>query len=300
MPESKKSKKIERPQPEQLRIDLFRGKHEVRKIFHEGEWWFSVIDVAGTLSQSRDPSSYWRTLKKRLRGEGSQVVTNCHGLKMPAPDGRMRTTDCANTETMLRLVQSIPSKNAEPFKRWLARVGFERMQEIEQPGLAIKRARVTYLAKGYDDEWIERRIQSIQKSEELTDEWKQRGIEAGREYAILTAEISNATFGYKPKDYKTIKGLSKRDNLRDHMTPLELIFSTLGEVATKEITVNKNAQGLNENRGAARDGGKIAGDARRALEKETKKGVVSTQNYKELPSGTVIEKLIDVDLKEDN
>ncbi len=291
-------KKIEHTEPlkpEQLKIDLFKGKHEVRKIFHKDEWWFSVIDVVGVLSESKDAGNYWRVLKGRIKVEGGdQTITDCNGLKMPANDGRMRVTDCANTETMLRIVQSIPSKNAEPFKRWLAKVGFERMQEIEQPGLGIKRARATYLAKGYSDEWVERRVQSIQKREELTSEWQERGVDQGREYAILTAEISHATFGYNPGNYKDIKGLDKQDNLRDHMTPLELIFSTLGEVATKEITVNKDAQGYDENRTAARDGGKIAGDARRALEKQTGEPVVTTKNYKEFSLDQAIQEVIDV------
>ncbi|NQT34733.1 Bro-N domain-containing protein [bacterium] len=283
MPKRKKAEKTEQLQPEQLKIDLFKGKHEVRKIFHQDEWWFSVVDVVGILSEADNPRRYWSDLKRKIKAEGSfQLYEKIVQLKLESSDGKKYPTDCANTETMLRIVQSIPSKNAEPFKRWLAKVGFERMQEIEQPGLAVKRARATYLMKGYDDEWIERRIHNIQKREELTDEWKDRGVEAGREYAILTAEISEATFGYKPSEYKNIKGLDKRDNLRDHMTPLELIFSTLGEVATKEITVNKDAQGFNENREAAKDGGKIAGDARHALEKKTRKRVVSTNNYKEL------------------
>ncbi len=235
----KKIVKAEPPKLEQLKIDLFRGKYEVRKIFHEGEWWFSVIDVVGILSEAENARRYWSDLKRKLNSEGAaQLYDKIVQLKLESSDGKKYPTDCANTETMLRIVQSIPSKNAEPFKRWLAKVGFERMQEIEQPGLAIKRARTTYLLKGYDDEWIERRIHNIQKRGELTDEWKNRGVKPGSEYAILTAEISSATFGYNPSAYKDIKGLDSRDNLRDHMTPLELIFSTLGEVATKEITVN--------------------------------------------------------------
>jgi len=187
----KTSEKSEPIKAEQLKIGLFKGKHKVRKIFHNDEWWFSVVDVVGILSESKTPRKYWNDLKRKLKSEGHfQLSENIGQLKMPTPDGKTRETDCANTETMLRIVQSIPSKNAEPFKRWLAKVGFERMQEIEQPGLAIKRARATYLAKGYDDEWIERRMHNIQKREELTDEWKNRGVEAGREYAILTAEIS--------------------------------------------------------------------------------------------------------------
>ncbi|MFC2150274.1 Bro-N domain-containing protein [Calditrichota bacterium] len=288
---SKKATNEVAPQPEQLKIDLFRGKHEVRKIFHEDEWWFSVVDVVGVLSRSSDPRNYWKTLKKRLSDEGSESVTDCNQLKLPSQDGKMYLTDCANTETMLRIVQSVPSPNAEPFKRWLAKVGFERLQEIEQPGLAVKRARANYLVKGYSNEWIDKRIQNIEKRAELTDEWAQRGVDASREYAILTAEISEATFGLKPGEYKDKKGLVKRDNLRDHMTPLELIFSTLGEVATTEITRNRDAQGFPENLKSAKDGGKIAGDARRALEKETNKPVVSAKNYKSLPFDQVMKQV---------
>jgi DNA-damage-inducible protein D len=295
MSKKTQSEKAVQLQPDQLKIDLFKGKHEIRKIFHQSEWWFSVLDVTGILSDTENPRRYWSDLKRKLKFEGAtQLYENIVQLKLPASDGKMRTTDCANTESMLRIVQSIPSKNAEPFKRWLAKVGFERMQEIEQPGLAVKRARATYLAKGYDDEWIERRMQNIQKREELTEEWSNRGVEQGIEYAILTAEISDATFGHKPAEYKEIKGLSSRENLRDHMTPLELIFSTLGEVATKEITVHKDAQGFDDSLDAAKDGGKIAGDARRALEKQTGKAVVTSKNYKALLSSVVGKKEIDI------
>ncbi len=267
----------------QQKIDLFRGKHKVRKIFFNDEWWFSVVDVVGVLSGAVNSRRYWSDLKRKLKTEGAdQLYEKIVQLKLESPDGKKYATDCANTETMLRIVQSIPSPNAEPFKRWLAKVGFERIKEIEQPGLAVKRARAHYVAKGYDDEWIERRIQSIQKRAELTEEWDQRGVKLNAEYAILTAEISRAAFGYKPAQHKEIKRLKKRDNLRDHMTPLELIFSTLGEAATKEITVNRDAQGFDESKVAATDGGRIAGDARKALEKETGKPVVSSKNYKEL------------------
>jgi len=288
-----KPKKKEERSEKQLKIAFFK-KQEVRRELHDDEWFFSVLDVVGILSETQNPRRYWSDLKRKLKAEGAtQLYENIVQLKLESSDGKKYATDCANTQTMLRIVQSIPSKNAEPFKRWLAKVGFERIQEIEQPGLAVRRARATYIAKGYDDEWIERRVQSIQKRAELTDEWRDRGVEVGMEYAILTAEISAATFGFKPKEYKEIKSLAKRDKLRDHMTPLELIFSTLGEVATKEITVNRDAQGFEENLKSAKDCVKIAGDARRALEKKTGKPVVTSKNYKKLTSNRKVNKLGD-------
>ncbi len=263
------------------KLAVFKGKR-IRKVIYNNEWWFSVVDVCGALTDSPDPGAYWRKLKQRLKEEGSEVVTFCHGLKLPAPDGKMRETDCANTEGIFRIVQSIPSPKAEPFKRWLARVGYERVQEIEDPELASKRARALYKAKGYDEAWIEKRIRGIAIREELTDEWQKRGIKEQKEYAILTAEISKATFGMTPSDYKKFKGLD-RENLRDHMTDLELIFSMLGEAATTEISRNLDAQGFDENKTAARKGGKIAGDARQKLEKETGKPVASPDNYLDEP-----------------
>ena len=285
-------KKVE--ESEQMKIAFFR-KQEVRRELHNDEWYFSVLDVVGILSGTENPRKYWSDLKRKLKAEGAtQLYEKIVQLKLESSDGKKYSTDCADTETMLRIVQSIPSPNAEPFKRWLAKVGFERIQEIEQPGLAVKRARATYIAKGYDDEWIERRVQNIQKRAELTDEWKDRGVEIGREYAILTAEISAATFGFNPNEHKEVKGLDKRDNLRDHMTPLELIFSTLGEVATKEITVNRDAKGFDESLESAKDDGKIAGDARLALEKQTGKSVVTSKNYKELSFDPKIKKAVNV------
>ena len=215
-------------------IAVFRGK-EIRKTIHNDEWWFSVIDVCAVLTESTDAGAYWRKLKQRLTGEGSEVVTFCHGLKLPAPDGKRRETDCANTEGIFRIIQSIPSPKAEPFKRWLAKVGYERVQEIEDPELATKRTRALYKAKGYSDGWIEKRMRGIAIRAELTEEWKNRDVGAEREYAILTAEISKATFGLTPSEYKDLKGL-ERENLRDHMNDLDLIFSMLGEAATTEIT----------------------------------------------------------------
>ncbi len=266
---------------ETTKIAVFRGK-EIRKTINKNEWWFSVVDVCEALTKSSDAGAYWRKLKQRLKEEGSEVVTFCHGLKLEAPDGKMRETDCANTEGIFRIIQSIPSPKAEPFKRWLARVGYERVQEIEDPELATKRTRALYKAKGYSDNWIEKRMRGIAIREELTDEWKKREVKEEAEYAILTAEISKAAFGLTPSQYKRLKKL-KRENLRDHMNDLELIFSMLGEAATTEITRNRAAQGFVENKLAAVEGGEVAGKARKDLESKTGKRVVSKQNYLQLP-----------------
>lgn len=263
---------------ENTRIAVFKGK-QIRKTIHKNEWWFSVVDVIAALTDSENPTVYWRVLKKRLKDEGAdQTVTKCNALKMPSADGKMRLTDMADTETMFRLIQSIPSPRAEPFKRWLAKVGYERVQEIENPELATQRARALYKAKGYSDGWIEKRMRGIAIREELTDEWKKRGVKDEPEYAILTAEISKATFGLTPSQYKKLKGL-KRENLRDHFNDLEQIFSMLGEAATTEITRNKDARGFHENKDAAQQGGEVAGKARKDLESRTGKRVVSKQNY---------------------
>ena len=265
-------------------LKLFEDK-KVRSEWNELEekWYFSIVDVVGVLTESLNPQVYWRVLKKRLLAEGNQTVTNCNGLKMPASDGKMRMTDVANTEQLLRLIQSIPSPKAEPFKQWLAKVGAERIAEIENPELAQARIRATYKAKGYSDEWIEKRIRGILVRDELTSEWKQRGVKEGREYAILTAEISKATFGIIPSDYKKLKGLTKaNENLRDHMTDLELIFSMLGEASTTEIAKNRDAKGFDENHTAAKAGGSVAGKAREDLEQKSGKKIVSSQNFKEL------------------
>jgi hypothetical protein len=256
---------------------VFKGK-DIRRTLRNNEWWFSVIDVCGVLTDSLDAGAYWRKLKQRLKAEGSEVVTFCHGLKLTSPDGKMRQTDCANTEGLFRIIQSIPSPKAEPFKRWLAKVGYERVQEIEDPELASKRTKAIYRAKGYSEAWIEKRMRGIAVRAELTDEWQKRGVNGEPEYAILTSEISKAAFGLTPAEYKKLKGLA-RENLRDHMTDLELIFSMLGEAATTEIAKKKDAQGFGENKVAARKGGKIAGDARNKLEIETGDQVVSPENY---------------------
>jgi len=262
---------------ETTKIAVFKGKG-IRKAIHKNEWWFSVVDVCEALTESPDAGAYWRKLKQRLKEEGSEVVTFCHGLKLEAPDGKMRTTDCADTEGIFRIIQSIPSPRAEPFKRWLAQVGYERVQEIENPELATKRTKALYKAKGYSEDWIEKRMRGIAVREELTDEWDKRGVKEHNEYAILTAEISKAAFGLTPSQYKKLKGL-KRENLRDHMNDLELIFSMLGEAATTELTRIKDAQGFTENKEAAQKGGEVAGNARKELEFKSGKRVVSRQNY---------------------
>ncbi len=263
----------------QNKIVVFEDK-KIRRIFHNGEWYFSIIDIIRVLTESSDSNRYWPELKKKLlEDEGfSQLLDKIEQLKLESSDGKKYLTDTANTETLFRIIQSIPSPKAEPFKRWLAQVGYERIQEIEDPELATKRTLAIYKAKGYSDAWIEKRMRGIAIREELTDEWDKRGIKIQREYAILTAEISKATFGMTPSEYKEHKGL-QQENLRDHMTGLELIFSMLGEAATKEIAINRDAQGFDENKSAAKIGGKIAGDARNQLEQESGKPVISQENF---------------------
>ncbi len=269
------------PDKPENHLVVFQEK-AIRRTWHNEEWWFSVVDVCGVLTDSPDAGAYWRKLKQRLGAEGSEVVTFCHGLKLEAPDGKQRVTDCANTEGLFRIIQSIPSPKAEPFKRWLAQVGYERVKEIENPELASARARELYQAKGYPQAWIEKRLRSISIRGELTDEWKQRGVQEGREYSILTAEIARATFGVTPDAHSHLKGLDKvktGNNLRDHMTDLELIFTMLGEAGTTEIARRKDAQGFVNNRKAAKEGGAIAGNARKALEAKSGRRVVSAENY---------------------
>jgi hypothetical protein len=261
------------------KIAIFKGK-QIRKAIHQGEWYFSIIDIVAVLTESPNPRRYWSNLKIQLsENEGfGQLYSKTVQLKLLASDGKMRETDTANTETVFRIIQSIPSSKAEPFKRWLAKVGYERIQEIEDPELAAKRSRAIYKAKGYPDDWIEKRMRGIAIREQLTNEWEKRGVKEDREYAILTAEIAEATFGLKPSDHKKLKGL-QRQNLRDHMTDLELIFTMLGEASTTEIAVRKDAQGFRQNKKAAKEGGEIAGDARRALEKKSGYKVVSKSNF---------------------
>ncbi|MEK6902216.1 MAG: BRO family protein, partial [archaeon] len=238
---------------ENTAIVVFQDK-KIRRLWHKEEWWFSVVDVVGILAESEDPRNYWKVLKHRLNEEGgNEPVTNCNQLKLPAEDGKMRETDCANTTTLFRIIQSIPSPKAEPFKQWLAKVGYERVQEIEDPERAQKRMVELYRAKGYSEEWIEKRIRGIVVREELTQEWRERKVQEGKEFAILTAEISKATFGITPTEHKNIKGIQK-ENLRDHMTGLELIFTMLGEASTTKIAQKTNAQGFNENKKAANEG----------------------------------------------
>src|SRR3972149_2932502 len=258
-------------------LAVFKGR-QIRRTLHNNEWWFWIVDICDVLTESADAGAYWRKLKQRLKDEGSEVVTFCHGLKLTAPDGKLRETDCADTEGIFRIIQSIPSRNAEPFKRWLAKAGYERVQEIEDPELATKRTRALYKAKGYSDDWIEKRMRGIAIREELTDEWKKREVNEKREYEILTAEIAKAAFGITPGQHKNLKGL-KRENLRDHMTDLELIFSMLGEAATTEITRVDDAKGFHGSKHSARKGGEVSGKARKDLEKKTGKKVVSSANY---------------------
>ncbi len=259
---------------------VFQGK-KIRRTWFNEEWYYSVIDIIAFLTEQEDfqtARKYWNKLSQRLREEGSEVVTNCHQLKLPAADGKFYETDCANTKTLFRIIQSVPSKKTEPLKMWLAQVGHDRVQEIENPELAQKRMKELYKAKGYSDDWIEKRVRGIAIRDELTDEWRKRGVERERDFAILTAEISKATFGMTPSEYKEFKGL-KRENLRDHMNDLELIFTMLGERVSTEITKNKDAQGFFENKKAAKEGGEVAGNARKDAERRIGRKVVSPENY---------------------
>jgi len=256
---------------------VFEGSN-IRRTLHNNEWWFCVNDIVQVLTDSSDVQQYIKRMRNRDAELNSNWGTNCTPLELIADDGKKRKMQCANVEGLFRIIQSIPSKKAEPFKRWLAKVGYERVQEIENPELAQQRMRELYKAKGYSDAWIEKRVRGIAVRDELTDEWKNRGVKDGREYSILTAEISKATFGLTPSEYKDLKGL-KRENLRDHMTDLELIFTMLGEASTKEIAQNTDAQGFNKNQIAAKEGGKIAGDARKQLEIKSGQKVVSKGNY---------------------
>ncbi len=259
---------------------VFQG-NKIRRTWFNDEWWFSVVDIVGVLTEQSNfqiARKYWNKLSQRLREEGSEVVTNCHQLKLPAEDGKLRETDCATVKTLFRIIQSIPSKNAEPCKQWLAQVGYERVEEIQNPELAQKRMKELYKAKGYSDDWIEKRVRGIAIRDELTDEWKKRGVQEERDYAILTAEISKATFGMTPSEYKQFKGL-KKENLRDHMNDLELIFNMLGEASTTRIARDKDAQGFIENKEAATKGGTVAGVARKELEQQSIRKVSTPENY---------------------
>jgi len=266
-------------------VVLFEEK-QVRRIWDENaeKWYFSVMDVVSVLTDSTDVRQYVKKLRSRDPQLSINWGTICTQVEMVAADGKKRKTVAADAEGLLRIIQSIPSPKAEPFKRWLAKIGYERMQEIENPELAVKRMRDIYRAKGYSEVWIDQRERGIATREMLTDEWQSRGIDESKEYSILTAEISKAAFGMTPSEYKKFKGLDKKnENLRDHMTDLELIFSQLSEAATTEIARNKNAQGFNENKDAAQQGGNVAAGARKDLEKRTGKPVATRGNYKEVP-----------------
>ena len=254
--------------------DSFREGKEIRKIWHDDQWFFSVVDVIGVLTDSVVPRNYWATLKKRE----PQLLTNCQQLKMFSIDQRKRLTDCANTEGVLRIVMSVPSQKAEPLKLWLAQVGRERLQETENPELAFERAKEIYKAKGYPDDWIGYREKSIIARKLLTEEWKQRGIKENIEYSILTAEIAKGTFGLTPSEHAKLKGLENQ-NLRDNMTLLELIFTALGEEVTRQVAIKENAQGFAQNQDAAILGGSFAGNARVRLETERGIKVVSSDNF---------------------
>ena len=247
----------------------------------EEEWYFSIVDVVGILAESKDSTSYWRKLKQRLKEEGNETVTNCHALKMTAQDGKKRLTDVANAEQLLRLIQSIPSKKAEPFKMWLAQVGRERIEEVINPELTIERALETYAKKGYSREWINQRLQAIQVRKELTDEWDKRGVKKGVEYAILTDEITKAWSGMTTRQYKNHKGL-KKENLRDNMSTLELVLNMLAEATTTELSKQKQPESFEENRMVAIEGGEAAGEARLAVEKRTGKPVITNKNAVQL------------------
>ena len=261
---------------EENKIAIFKGR-TVRRIIYKNEWWFSILDVIKILTDSPQPKTYWAKMKDRDK-EMSQPFPFWEQLKMPAEDGKMRETDCASTEGIFRIIQSVPSPKAEPFKRWLAKVGYERIKEIEDPELATKRTRMLYKLKGYPDDWIEKRMRGIAIREELTDEWDKRGAKEKRDYEILTAEISKATFGVTPKEYKDLKGL-KRENLRDHMDDFELIFTMLGERSTTEIHRTENSKGVPKLKNDAQVGGKIAGHARQELEQKLGRSIVSRKNY---------------------
>lgn len=262
-------------------IKLFEDK-KVRTAWNEDEeeWYFSIVDVISVLTESPNPSTYWRVLKKRLKDEGNETVTNCNSLKMTAADGKKRLTDVANTEQLLRIIQSIPSPKAEPFKIWLASIGKDRIDEMSDPEQAIDRALYYYKKKGYSDAWINQRLKSIEVRKDLTDEWKRTGVK-GQEYAILTDEISQSWSDMRTKEYKQLKNL-KKENLRDNMSNMELILTMLAEASTTEISKAQNPEGLEENKAVARKGGAVAKSARMNLENQTGKSVITSENAKDL------------------
>ena len=263
-------------------IKLFEQK-QVRSVWNdeEGKWYFSIVDIVAILTDSINPLAYWRKLKQRLKEEGNETVTNCHALKMVAADGKMRLTDVANTEQLFRLIQSIPSPKAEPFKLWIAKVARERIDEIEDPEIGIDRSMETYLKKGYSKEWINQRLKSIEVRKELTDEWDERGVKMSQEYAILTDEITKAWSGFSVKQYKQYQEL-KKENLRDNMTNLKLVLNMLAEATITGISKEKKPKIFDENKIIAKQGGTIAGNTRKAIEEKTGKKVVSRQSATKL------------------
>jgi hypothetical protein len=263
-------------------IVLFHEKQVRRHFDSKNElWYFSIIDIIEILTDSVNPRKYWSVLKTRLRKEGSEVATNCSHLKLIASDGKLRITDVADTETLFRLIQSVPSPKVEPFKLWLAKVGYERIEETEDPELAMERAMRTYLKKGYSKEWINQRLKSIEIRKELTDEWKNRGMKEGLEYAILTDEITKAWAEKSIKQYKAFKGL-KKQNLRDNMSNLELVLNMLAEASTTEISQKQKPKGIQQNKVVAQKGGKVAKQARKELEQQTGESIISPKNAKHL------------------
>jgi len=275
---------------------VFQGKG-IRRIWFKDEWHYSVIDIIAILTEQDDfqtARKYWNKLSQRLREEGSEVVTNCHQLKLPAPDGKLRETDCANTKSLFRIIQSIPSKKAEPFKMWLAQVGKERIEEIENPELAQNRVKEYYELKGYPQDWIDKRLRGIAIRQDLTGEWKSRGVQEEKDFAILTNEISKATFGKTIGEYKQFKGLNQvNQNLRDHMTDWELILTMVGEKATTDITIAKDAKGFPELKHTAKEGGDIAKNTRKEIEQKTGKTIISSENYLHLTEEKKKKKLIE-------
>jgi len=261
------------------KLIVFENK-KIRHTWYKEDWWFSVVDVVGILTDNnfQGARNYWKVLKHRLKKEGSETVTNCNRLKLEAPDGKMRETDCANKEGLFRIIQSIPSKKAEPFKLWLAKVGSERIDEIENPELAQERMKLLYEQKGYPKNWIDKRLRGIAIRQDLTDEWKNRGVEDNKDFAILTNEISKATFGKTVEEYKQHKNLT-RQNLRDHMDDIELILTMFSEATTTRLTRERNSKQFPKLKKDAKDGGKVAGNARKDFEKTLGKSIVSEDNY---------------------
>ena len=268
------------------KLSLFDGK-PIRKVWDNEEWFFSIIDIIEILTDSPTPRKYWDKVKRKLKEEGTNETSPIwRQFKLMASDDKLRLTDCANTEGVFRIIMSVPSPKAEPFKQWMAQVSKERIEETENPEIGFDRLREIYKAKGYPDEWIERRMQSIETRKQLTEEWKKRGVTEGQEFSILTATIAKGTFGVTPSEHSKLKDLD-RQNLRDHMTPLELIFTALGEELTRDEAVRNDAKGFNENHEAAQKGGSIAGDARRRVEERTGNKIVSKENYlKKLGEGS--------------